>query len=179
MTNQMGDGALKAIRFLGFQAIFWTILTFFFILQINGSYHIPVPSQISWIAAGLAVGVILSAIFTQRRLERLARGNNVQMPKPGILAAAIVGTMVIIWAVSYSTFLFNFQAISGGFLSCAVASVPAAWFARYLLFLRYERQKKVYIIQYWFRSGLFVVPQSSTNSTVNEGISSENALPRN
>jgi hypothetical protein len=173
-TNQIVGGT-SATRFLRNGAIFWVIFGPLWIIQFSVLFHIALTSQITWIIAGLTGGSILSVIFTQRQLKRLAKDNKVGTTLADILFLA--GTLVIFTGILVGVLFSNLPAwIQAGFLSSVSASVPAAGGARYVLFVRWEKKNKMYILQNRVR--FFAVPQSSTKSTVNETTSSENALPK-
>jgi hypothetical protein len=169
-----GLGSTSATRSQGFLAILPALLTLLFIVQVNGQYHIPLIQQIAWISAGLIVGPILMTVFTQRQLKYLARDNQVGTTVPVRMFLAVMGILAVFVVVGYGLVLFNLVVIEFEFFSSIGALATTGFLARYVLFRRYEKKKKMYIIQYWLRAGFFAVPQSNTKSTVNEGVALEN-----
>jgi MFS family permease len=169
ITNQTGVGT-RSTRFLRAGAIFWVIFGPLFIIQFTAQSHIALTSQITWIIAGLTVGLILGALFTRRQLKRLAKDNEVRETIAGILF--LVGTLLIFIGILIGVLFSNLPIlIRIGFLSSVFAGGPAFIGARYILFVRWEKKNKMYILQN--RSRFFAVPQSGTNSAVNEVVSSE------
>ncbi len=160
----------SATRPLRIHAIFWAIFGPLFIIQFNVQSHIFLPSQITWIIAGLTFGSIVSALFTRRQLERLGKNNEVRMTIADILF--LVGTFVIFVGILIGVLFNNLPAwIQSGFMSSVFAGGSAIIVARYILFWRCEKKNKMYILQN--RSRFFAVPQSGMKSVVIEVGSSE------
>ena len=158
--TQMAPGTVRTIRSLGFQAIFWTIFSFLFINQIRVGYHISSTLQIAWITAGLILGLLFSAVFTHRQIGYFEKNSQFPTQKAGPVFAAIVG-VIIIMVVVYLSMLIFLPSVGVGFLSSVFATAPTFFATRYLMFLRYEEKKEIFIVQYWWQAGLFALPKKA------------------
>jgi hypothetical protein len=176
ITNQLGVGT-RSTRFLRNGAIFMVIFGSLLIIQCNAQSHIALTSQIVWIIAGLTGGSILGALFTKRQLRRLAKYNEVKVGMTLANILFLAGTLIIFTGILIGVLSSNLpMLIRIGFLSSVFAGGSPFIGVRYVLFVRWEKKNKMYILQN--RSRFFAVPQSGTNGTVNGGVSSENGLPR-
>ena len=170
--------------FAAFFAAFFAILSSLAIVQNVTEFHISFVSQIGWIGAGLIFGLILSTILILRQLKQLEKNHKYEVRSndlkilvyPLLLFAAL--TLIAV------EFFYSFQSLMQGtayatWLISMFGAVTMSFAVRCVLFLAFERKEKVFVIGYWFRSGLYIVPWLNANSSnFSESNSQLNELTR-
>lgn len=161
---------LSATKVAGAFAIFWIILygfTSFTFLNLE-RYSISAFQIVAWIIAGLTVGAISGAIFTQNQLSRLSKDYQISTNGKDMVLLIVPTVLFFIFGffVSWSIYGAMRLPIFQGFLISVYAWGISIEIIRYVLFFAFEKRENMRIMQSWF-GFLFVLIPKAPNSNVN------------
>lgn len=160
-TPTQYQNGTRVTTYSGTQTLIWALLGSLWLLSINAQFHTLLSSQIMWIFFGLAAGLVLSTLFTQKQLKSLQEKGEIRLTLQTVLY--IVGALLV-FAGAFTWVVFSDLPVTirVGLLNSVFASAPGVHAARAILFSNWERKNKKRIFQNRWSSRLYVFPKSDT-----------------
>jgi hypothetical protein len=158
---------VSALKFSVMFSIFWIIVYgYMFFSSFNPGRGIVSGFQVAlWVIAGLAVGTISCAVFTNNQLGRLLKEyKTISLNKKDwvLLVAPMVLFFILSISVSWSIYGSPSQELLISFFAWGVSSE----ITRVALFANFEKKEKMRIMQTWFGEGFVLIPKAPVSPTI-------------
>ena len=153
---------LSTTLIAGLTAVFWAILGSILIISfLSFERNVSFPFQVTWIIAGLAVGIISGMVGTKNQLGKLSKDRQLNTNKKDLIMLIfplfllfMIGQFISINYVGLRT-----SALLGDL--CAVfAFAVIVQVIRYGIFSAFEKKEKVCFLQSSFRGRIIVISKT-------------------
>ena len=157
---------VSSTKITGGFAVFWTI--FFglnFLTSFNfGIHSIPLFQIISWILAGLTVGIISTTILTKNQLSRLSKDYQFTPNKKEFVLLIVPIVLFFIFGGFVNWFLYSSLHL---WLLSLLSWGVCTLITRTILFAAFEKKENMRLMQSWTGTDIFLVPKApNSNPTV-------------
>ena len=158
----------SATKLAGGFAVFYIILFGLLFLTYSFNfvfYPISIIQIMAWILAGLVVGTITVAIFTQNQLSRLSKDYQISTNGKDMVLLIIPTVLffILCYFVSWSIYGAMGLPINTGFLISGYSWGISIGIIRFVSFFGFEKKESMRLMQSWWGTKIFLVPKAPNN----------------